>query len=36
MIIENRDEYINYRFHRAEETFEEALIMAKEERWNIG
>jgi uncharacterized protein (UPF0332 family) len=34
MTISNRENYINYRFHRAEETFEEALILAKEERWN--
>ena len=34
MTISNREDYINYRFHRAEETFEEALILAKEERWN--
>lgn len=34
MIISNREEYVNYRFHRAEESYEEALIPAKEERWN--
>lgn len=34
MTIENRNEYINYRFHRAEESFEEALILADKERWN--
>ena len=34
MTISNREDYINYRFHRAEESFEEALILAKEERWN--
>lgn len=34
MIISNREEYVNYRFHRAEESYEEALILAKEERWN--
>ena len=34
MTIHNRDDYIKYRFHRAEESFEEALILAKEERWN--
>jgi len=34
MIISNREEYVNYRFHRAEESYEEALIQAKEERWN--
>jgi uncharacterized protein (UPF0332 family) len=34
MIISNREEYVNYRFHRAEESYEEALILAKEEKWN--
>lgn len=34
MIISNREEYLNYRFRRAEESYEEALILAKEERWN--
>lgn len=34
MIISNREEYVNYRFHRAEESYEEALILAKEERWD--
>lgn len=34
MNISNRDEYINYRFHRAEESYEEALILAKEKKWN--
>lgn len=34
MIISNREEYVNYRFHRAEESYEEALILTKEERWN--
>jgi uncharacterized protein (UPF0332 family) len=34
MTISNREDYINYRFHRAEESFEEAVILAKEERWN--
>lgn len=34
MIISNREEYVNYRFHRVEESYEEALILAKEERWN--
>lgn len=34
MIISNREEYVNYRFHRAVESYEEALILAKEERWN--
>ena len=34
MIISNREEYVNYRFHRAVESYEEALILAKEERCN--
>lgn len=34
MTISSRDEYIRYRFQRAEESFEEALILAKEHRWN--
>ena len=29
MIISNREEYVNYRFHRAEESYEEALILEK-------
>ncbi|MBN2214065.1 MAG: HEPN domain-containing protein [Bacteroidales bacterium] len=34
MTIGNKDDYIKYRFHRSEETFEEALILAEKERWN--
>jgi uncharacterized protein (UPF0332 family) len=34
MIIENRDDYIKYRFHRSKESFEEALILAQNEKWN--
>ena len=34
MTIENRDDYILYRFRRAEESFEEALILAEKKRWN--
>lgn len=34
MTINNRDEYIKYRFQRAAESFEEALIMADNKRWN--
>lgn len=30
----NQNDYINYRLQRAKDTFEEALILAKEERWN--
>jgi uncharacterized protein len=32
--IDNRNAYIKYRFHRAEESFEEALILADNGRWN--
>ena len=34
MTIDNRDDYIKYRFQRAKESFEEALILAEKERWN--
>ncbi len=34
MSIENREEYINYRFQRAIESYEEALILADNKRWN--
>jgi len=34
MNIENREEYINYRFQRAVESYEEALILADNMRWN--
>jgi uncharacterized protein (UPF0332 family) len=34
MIIDNRNDYINYRFQRAIESFEEALILAENKRWN--
>ncbi len=34
MIIDNRDDYIKYRFQRAIESFEEALILAENNRWN--
>ena len=34
MTINNRNDYIQYRFQRAEESFEEALILAEKERWN--
>ncbi len=34
MTIDNRDEYIKYRFHRAKESFEEALILAANGKWN--
>ena len=29
-----RDEYIKYRFRRAEESFEDALILIEKKRWN--
>ena len=32
--MENRQDYINYRFQRAEESYEDALILANKERWN--
>lgn len=28
MILENRDDYINYRFRKAEELFDDALILS--------
>ena len=34
MTIENRSDYIKYRFHRAQESFEDALILAEKEKWN--
>ena len=34
MTIENRSDYIKYRFNRAEESFEEALILADNNKWN--
>jgi uncharacterized protein (UPF0332 family) len=34
MTIDNKDDYIKYRFHRSEETFDEALILAEKEKWN--
>jgi uncharacterized protein (UPF0332 family) len=34
MIVDNREDYIQYRFQRAYESFDEALIMANNERWN--
>lgn len=34
MNINNRDEYVNYRFQRAKESLEEALILAENNRWN--
>jgi uncharacterized protein len=34
MTIENQSDYIKYRFHRSEESFEEALILAENGKWN--
>jgi uncharacterized protein (UPF0332 family) len=34
MTIDNKDDYIEYRFHRSEETFDEALVLAEKEKWN--
>jgi len=34
MIIDNQNDYINYRFQRAIESFEEAMILADNKRWN--
>jgi uncharacterized protein len=34
MTVENRNDYIRYRFHRALESFEDALILLHNKRWN--
>jgi hypothetical protein len=34
MIESGKSDYVNYRFNRANETFEEALILAENNRWN--
>jgi hypothetical protein len=34
MTINNRDDYIKYRLLRADESFNDALILAEKERWN--
>ncbi len=34
MLIENRNDYVLYRFQRAVESYEEALILAENNRWN--
>jgi uncharacterized protein (UPF0332 family) len=34
MIVDNRNDYIKYRFQRAIESFDEALILAENKRWN--
>jgi uncharacterized protein (UPF0332 family) len=34
MTIDNREDYIRYRLQRAEESYEDALILAENNRWN--
>ena len=34
MTIRNREDYIKYRLQRAEESYNDALILADNERWN--
>lgn len=34
MTIENQGDYIKYRFNRAHESFDDALILAKNKKWN--
>ena len=34
MTIDNREDYIKYRFLRAEESLDDALILAEKEKWN--
>ncbi|MDO9580727.1 MAG: HEPN domain-containing protein [Bacteroidales bacterium] len=34
MNIENQDDYIKYRFRRAEESFDDALILIENKKWN--
>jgi uncharacterized protein (UPF0332 family) len=34
MKIENKDEYIKYRFQRAEESLDDALILIENKKWN--
>ena len=34
MIPKNREDYIKYRYKRAEESFEDALLLAENKRWN--
>jgi|BarGraIncu00222A_1022003.scaffolds.fasta_scaffold190163_1 uncharacterized protein (UPF0332 family) len=34
MTIKNQDEYIKYRFKRAEESLDDALIMIENKKWN--
>ncbi|MCX6234528.1 MAG: HEPN domain-containing protein, partial [Bacteroidetes bacterium] len=32
--MENLEDYIKYRFHRAEESFDDALILMERGKWN--
>jgi uncharacterized protein (UPF0332 family) len=34
MTIGSQEDYIKYRFHRSEESFDEALILAENGKWN--
>ncbi|NOX48167.1 MAG: HEPN domain-containing protein [Chlorobi bacterium] len=34
MTINNREDYIKYRFHRSEDSFDDALILAEKGKWN--
>lgn len=34
MSIDNREDYIRYRFQRAEESFDDALILLEKKKWN--
>lgn len=34
MKIENKEEYIKYRFQRAEDSFDDALILIENKKWN--
>ncbi len=34
MTSENKEDYINYRFQRAQESFEEAVLLISNNRWN--
>ncbi|MCX6226277.1 MAG: hypothetical protein NTV01_16270 [Bacteroidia bacterium] len=34
MTIDNREDYVKYRYHRSEESIDEALILAEKGKWN--
>lgn len=34
MKLENQDDYIKYRFKRAEESFDDALLLIENKKWN--